>query len=85
MEKERQNKARHLKRVREQINNSHEQARLDRLEHELNMKKASQDLYNSKHNDYSSTKQKQRELEVSMQNFKKEEGERKRARNQEIR
>lgn len=65
-------KARHLKKVMQQINQSQEQARLDRLEHELNMKKAQNQLHNSKHGDYCRTKQKQKEIEMDLQLSKRE-------------
>ena len=65
-------KARHLRKVMQQINQSQEQARLDRLEHEQNMKKAHNQLHNSKHDDYCSIKQQQKDIEMSLQLSKRD-------------
>ena len=73
MEKERQNKARHMKKVLDQIHESHEQAELERLTHKYNMKKANSKIMSSRQHDYSSTKQQEKQIEQNLQLFKQAE------------
>lgn len=57
---------------------SHEQARNDRQTHRSNMRRANQQLHDSKSHDYSDIKQRQFEGEMSLELARKEEGDKKR-------
>jgi hypothetical protein len=58
---------------------------MERLEHEFNMKKAQQKLSSSKRQDYTDVKNKEKEIEDSLQEFRRDESERKKLRKREIR
>ncbi len=60
----------------QKLNQSQEQARHERLSHQMNLKRAQYLLYNQKNSDYKSTKEKAEEIQNCLSQFRQTEEQR---------
>lgn len=85
LERERQEKARHMRMVHQRLLDAQERARQERELHNANLRQAQGELNKSKVSDYKETKEQREEIERSLSQLRREESNLKRNRKEEIR